>query len=102
MSQSLTLTEALDLLENGAWHSVAYVCADRKKKEGGRIIRLAECRMHPQSTRTDTSNEVKTQDKFKRRPHHSEHATRNLQLRNGLVRKFHIHLLFSINNYRVL
>lgn len=101
MSQSLTLTEALNLLENGAWHSVAYVTADRNKKEGGRIVRIPECKIIPHHNNDFAGKTVISPDASKKQKHY-KHATRNLTLRNGLTRKAHIHLLFSINNYRIL
>ena len=98
----LTISEALTILEDGNWHSVAYVSADTNKNEGGRIVRIPRCRIHshvnlkhsaqPQSPSVHTG---KTQ-------RHSIHATRNLMLANGRYRKMHIYTLFSVDQTQVI
>jgi hypothetical protein len=114
---NFTLTEALDILQNGAWHSVAYITADRAKKQGGKVIRIKECRVIPKhnlhlleakalanSTGQFPSSGGVGVEKIrlsKAQNHHSN-ATRNLTLRNAQVRKMHIHTLFSLNNIPIL
>jgi len=103
MNQSLTIAEALTLLENGAWHSVAYVSANRAKSKGGEIIRIDQChilqRDNTHATKASTAEVTHTSKKAQ---NHSENATRNLRLRNGMIRKMHIYLLFSLNNIPVI
>lgn len=104
MINGFTLTEALNTLENGDWHAIAYVSADRKKKEAGRIIRIPECRIlahENRHQRTGDPHQPKPATAGKSQ-NHSLNATRNVRLRNGLVRKFNIYLLFSLDNLPVL
>lgn len=119
--EKFTLTEALDILQNGAWHSVAYITADRAKKTGGKVIRIKECRVIPKhnlhlleakalakSPIPDPSLPrvggagVEKSPRFSKSQNHHSNATRNLTLRNGEVRKMHIHTIFSLNNIPIL
>ena len=102
-----TISEALTRLEDGAWHNVAYISADVNKKTGGKIVRIHECMLLPQDN-LDTPeaslklSSGKTSDIARRKQNHSKNATRNLRLRNGLVRKLHIYTLFSVDKTPVL
>ena len=94
----LTISEALTTLEDGNWHSVAFVTADAFKKSGGKIIRIPKCRIHREkNTLQPAKSEPGT-----RVQRHSRHATRNLSLPNGMMRKIHIYMLFSVDQNRVL
>lgn len=95
----LTLTEALNTLENGHWHDVAYVSADVAKKTGGSIVRIKECMILPNENNHVTKNAGIVPKKSQA---HSLNATRNLRLRNGRIRKMHIYLLFSLDNNPIL
>jgi hypothetical protein len=103
MIHTLTIAEALTMLENGAWHSVAYVSANRSKQQGGEIIRIDQChilqRDNTHVAQVSTAEVVHT---TKKSQNHSLNATRNLRLRNGAIRKMHIYLLFSLNNIPVI
>lgn len=99
----LTLSEALDILEDGNFHSLAYVTADRTKQNGGKIIRIKSGRIvkHEQNhlfTQPKSSESGTTHKK----QNHSEHATRNIRLENGGIRKIHIYTLFSVNNIQLV
>ena len=99
----LTISEALTRLEDGKWHSVAYVKADLNKKAGGQIIRIKECRMQKEHNATSVSEgQMSGNESMKKSQRHSLHATRNLQLRNGLFRKMHIYTLFTVDQLPVL
>lgn len=99
MVQFMSLSDALDTLEDGQWHEVAYVSANRSKNTGGRIVRIDECKI-------DRKKQEWTQDKesdFATKAHnHSANATRNLLLSNGEIRKMHIYLLFMVDQNKVL
>ena len=99
----LTISEALNILEDGNFHSLAYVTADRAKNTGGKIIRIKSGRIakHEQNHLYQNSNTVAS-DRNSKRQNHSEHATRNILLENGERRKMHIYTLFSVNNQSVL
>lgn len=96
---NLTISEALTLLEDGRYHSVAYVSGDVNRKEGGRIIRIKECQIIPHHNKHVVSELPITPVKSQA---HSLNATRNLHLRNGMIRKMHIYFLFSVDKIPVL
>jgi hypothetical protein len=96
-SKTLTIGEALRLLEDGNWHSIAYVTADRQKQEGGKIVRIKDCALRPKENLN-----IQNSTSESKRQYHFANATRNVRLRNGLVRKFHIHTLFAVDNIPVL
>lgn len=96
-----TLSEALNILENGSFHSLAYVSLDKNRViESGKIIRIAAGKI----LKHENSNQVKEDNTpvQKKSQRHYQHATRNLRLQNNEVRKFHIHTLFMLNNQPVL
>lgn len=99
----LTLSEALTILEDGNFHSLAYVTSDRLKKTGGKIIRIHAGRIvrHEQN-HLHTIKASQEQGTSKKSQNHSEHATRNIRLENGGIRKMHIYTLFSVNNIPLL
>lgn len=97
--QKLTISEALTLLEDGRYHEVAYVSANNAKQEGGRIIRIKECQIIPHHNKHVAKDLPVTPVKSQA---HSLNATRNLHLRNGLIRKMHIYLLFHVDKIPVL
>jgi len=106
----LTISEALQRLEDGAWHSVAYVAADVNREVGGRIVRIKECKLlrHdnmdvlPENLKNNSGNLSDQSDRRRRKQNHSRNATRNLRLRNGLTRKVHIYTLYSVDKIPVL
>ena len=99
----VTIAEALALLEDGNYHSVAYVSADSNKHTGGKIIRLPHCQILSQLNTPGNANANVTTDHAPgKSQRHSIHATRNLRLKNGMVRKMHIYTLFLIDNLLVL
>lgn len=99
----LTLSEALDILEDGNFHSLAFVTADRAKQTGGKIIRIAAARIVRHEQNHLYANKPTTEIGVNRKKqNHSEHATRNIRLENGGIRKLHIYTLFSVNNIPLL
>ena len=104
--KSYTLSQALTLLENGYFHEVAYVSANRNKNEGGKIARIDRCRINPHHQQTKPNSYVTSltpaAEQNKKTANHKEHATRNLMLENGEIRKAHIHLIFSLNQTQII
>lgn len=101
--QKLTISEALNILEDGDYHSLAYVTADRAKRTGGKIIRIKAGRIvrHEQN-HLYRGAETTSQSGNSKSQNHSQHGTRNILLENGERRKMHIYTLFSVNNIPVL
>ena len=98
----LTISEALSILENGDWHSVAYVSADANKNEGGKIVRIPRCRIYSHVNRTNSTQPQSPSVHIGKTQRHSIHATRNLLLANGKYRKMHIYTLFSVDQTPVI
>ena len=92
----------LDLLNDGKWHSVAYITADANKRQGGRIQRIKECRIVTKNDPGIPSTRTRLSKSRKKSAHHALHATRNLTLRNNLIRKAHIYTIFQIDNTPVI
>lgn len=99
----LTLQEALTRLEDGKWHEVAYLSADVNKKDGGKIVRIPSCKIinHTNLKKSDEGL-VSLNAHARKSQNHHLNATRNLTLKNDLMRKMHIYLLFSIDKMAVL
>lgn len=93
----LTMAEALTRLEDGNLHNIAYVSVDHKRKTGGKIIRIDDCRLPERKEWTKEKIVVDTG-----KQNHSVNATRNLILSNQQKRKMHIHTLFMIDGIAVL
>lgn len=103
MNHTLTIAEALTMLENGAWHSIAYVSSNRSKQQGGEIIRIEQCHiLHRDNNHVVQQSTTESVHTTKKSQNHSLNATRNLRLRNGSIRKMHIYLIFSLNNIPVI
>ena len=100
--QKYSLTEALNILQNGYFHSVAYVSANRNKNEGGKIIRIKECQIIPHEQDGQNNIVRVTKDDTAKKQNHSVNATRNLHLRNGSIRKMHLYAFFSLNNCAIV
>lgn len=101
----LTLSEALTNLENGQWHSITYISADVQKNEAGKIIRIKECRLESQTNSHVKSTNTTAQpipERSRKSANHRQNATRNLRLRNNMIRKCHIHLIHSLNSTPVI
>lgn len=100
----LDLKDALDLLDTGQWVSIAYVSYDEKRGTAGNIIRLKRCRLLTGEASNTSPRAAGTQSVpiGRKNPNHYDHATRNVKLANGQLRKFHIRLLFAINNKKIL
>jgi len=96
------LKEALDILDSGEWVSLGYVCADKRRNSYGDIIRIPKCRLlkaGPSAANSERTSEI---IRYSRNPNHDEHATRNLQLAGGAIRKVHIRLIFYIKDTKIL
>ncbi len=99
MAGVLNISQALAILADGAWHNISYISANVNKNTGGEVIRIAQCKLETNKN----LNHVKSNDiADSKAQNHYYNATRNVTLRNGLFRKFHIYLLFSIDNISIL
>lgn len=93
----LSLAEALNRLEDGNVHNVAFVSIDHKRQSGGKIVRINDCRL-PEKKEWSIQKETIN----KSAQNHSINATRNLILKNDQTRKMHIHTLFAVDGLAVI
>jgi hypothetical protein len=99
--QTITLNNALDILQDGNYHSVGYVTANQDKKTGGEIVRIKECKII-NHVNNPANGGNPTNVVIYKPQNHGKHATRNLSLSNGIIRKIHIFLLFKLDNYSIV
>ena len=93
----LTMAEALNRLEDGNFHNVAYVSFDAKRKSAGKIIRIDDCRLPERKEWIRDKKKSNTTAQ-----NHSDNATRNLILKSNQTRKMHIHSLFMVDSIKVI
>lgn len=102
------LGDALGLMvdenKNPVPFSVTYVTCDIERKKGGDIIKLEKCMLSKKNVDYEKSG---FQDPdapvtgFTKNPNHYGHATRNVVLPNGHVKKIHIRLILEFNGQKV-
>jgi len=103
---AVTLQEAIAELEAGDWVQLRFLTADVNKGTGGQVIEIAKCRIArnrqpaPSPVKRDGSDERTTG--ITKDPSHNLHFTRNLELPNKQVRKFHPILMTHINHQPVI
>lgn len=98
------LKEALSEIKNGGLFSISFVTLDENRKKGGDIISLDKCLL----ASLDDDSKIKkgfevigNKTDFKKSPSHYEHATRNVVLENGHIKKIHIRLILTFNNKKL-
>mgnify|MGYP007022319620 CR=1 FL=1 len=83
--------------------SISYWKCDLSRNKGGDIMKLDDVILSTNEHKMDRpfaeSDPPKTE--FSKKPNHYEHATRNVLLKNGMRRKFHIRLLREFNGKKV-
>lgn len=94
---SITLKEAIEMMDSGAYFSIDFVTADMRRGTGGEWIHLPRCRKNPRQTKAEKEAEKMRVLRPKRDPRHYENSTRNLLLANGEIRKVHLRLIRKIN-----
>lgn len=98
------LRDALTEMNEGKPFSISFITCDQERKTGGDLMKLEDVILsfnqnhiekfgfdEPESNVTD----------IRKAPRHYEHATRNVLLKNGMRRKFHIRLLLEFNGQKV-
>lgn len=104
----IDLKGALDILDTGKWVSLSFVKYNLvNTKDNGAICRIERCRLLRKELAEHNMPAIKgytksAKPKASRNPNHYDNATRNVQLYNGQIRKFHIRLLFEINGQKLL
>lgn len=98
------LNDALRTMRNGEPFSVSFITLDENRKKGGDIISLEKCLLpssENESKKLNGFESIENKTDFKKKPNHYEHATRNVLLENGHIKKFHIRLMLHFNDKKV-
>lgn len=98
------LKDALSEIKNGIPFSISFVTLDENRKKGGDIISLQKCILASvdNDSKKDKGFEViGNKTDFRKSPNHYEHATRNVLLQNGHIKKIHIRLMLTFNDKKV-
>jgi len=98
----ITLKEALNTIHSGEKFSISFVTADRSRKSGGEIREYEDCVLSSiKDDKFRTSSRHNENPFIIKRQNHYAHATRNILLPNGKIRKIHIWLITRINGNKV-
>jgi hypothetical protein len=98
------LKEALSEMNEPKPFSILFVTCDIKRKTGGDLIKLENVILSFNENRAkrlgfETPEPPVTE--FTKQANHYENASRNVLLKNGLRKKFHIRLLLEFNGKKV-
>ena len=105
---AITMKEALDILEGSDWVKLRFITADALRGTGGQVIELPKCRLaknrQPKQAKSTTNTNTHSSDNglIKRNPNHNYHFTRNVELPNTRLVKFHPPLLTHIHSIPIL
>jgi hypothetical protein len=98
------LKDALAEMKKPEPFSLSYVTCDQHRRTGGEIMKLEKVLLSHNENMSEelgfAAPEKGTSGRT-RRPRHREHATRNVILPNGKIRKFHIRLMLQFNGKKV-
>ncbi len=98
------LSEVLKEMAEPNPFSITFVTCDIKRKTGGDIIKLENVILSFQDHRAEElgfERPAMPVTEFSKKANHYDHASRNVLLKNGLRKKFHIRLLLEFNGQKV-
>jgi len=98
------LKDALKEMDDPNPFSIVYTTCDINRKTGGEIFKLDNVILSFNENRAEKLGfESPTQGVtgFTKKANHYDHASRNVLLKNGLRKKFHIRLLLEFNGKKV-
>lgn len=98
------LKDALDQMNEPKRFSFSFVTCDINRKTGGDIIKLEDVILSFNENKAGKLGFEKPEPNvtgFSKRANHYEHASRNVLLKNGMRKKFHIRLLLEFNGQKV-
>ena len=80
----------------------AWTC-NRYSKSGGKLRRFVNAKLlaRDKNSKSNLTTEATAISKIKKNPQHFQNRTRNIELKNGNIRKIHIRLIDSINGKKV-
>jgi hypothetical protein len=98
--------ETMDEQDKPAKFQIKYVSANRIQGTGGEIIELKDACKCSGKTKEgklifSVKKSISSNDHPSKDPQHWTHATRNILLPNGQIRKAHTRLIIEFNNQQV-
>jgi hypothetical protein len=100
--QTVSLKEALEILEGEQWVKLSCLTADLVKNTGGKVVHYLAARIARRKTLEQSGAATVGSSDMKRPANHNLNFTRNIELKNGQIRKIHPILIFSIENMKVV
>jgi len=106
---SITLKQALAIMESGEVFSIEYVTCDHQKKQGGKKISFKEAKLLQRKKNKPTTSpgiEKTTDSRIKtlksKSPNHKTWFTRNIRIlqsgkETGMIKKIHPPLIIKFN-----
>jgi len=98
------LKDVLEEMAEPKPFSITFVTCDVNRKTGGDIIKLENVILSFNDHRAEKlgfESPALPVTGFSKKPNHYDHASRNVLLKNGLRKKFHIRLLLEFNGQKV-
>lgn len=105
MSSTITLREALSVIDGKGPFALKVITADVNRGTGGEELLIPMAWKHTaKTTREEQALQKKSETvaRYSRNPNHYDNSTRNLKLPNGEIRKIHIRLIREVNGKTVL
>lgn len=98
-------SDMLRRMEHGEVFTLQYVKYDRRRKTGGELVTLENCRKH-QAGRTNTGQArpegaIPAQRIEKWNPNHTVNGTINIKTNGGHIKKVHTRLIVKFNQQEV-
>lgn len=103
-NDSILFKDMIAYIDSGQPFSLSFVTYDKKRDTGGEWINVKSAVKFMSKPAQQKSIDA-AQPSFtsvSRNPKHFENATRNIKLKNGVIRKVHIRLIRLFNNKKVI
>lgn len=99
----ISLSKALDQLSKGHFLDVVLIGYNRSTGKGGEIRRVrGRLLARYDGNRSNPVEQNNIKIKQGKKTNHYENATRDLQLENGSIMRFHIYLLVYVGDKKVI
>ena len=103
MSEKITLREAINIIRSGVKFNIAFCTYDGKRKHGGNIEKYENCTILSHVNENKKQNTIHTNSALvHKNPYHWQNDTINILLANNEIRKIHVHLIESINQFEII
>ena len=101
MNETITLSNAMNIIKSGATFDIEYCSFDEKRNKGGDKISLKNCRILSVKNEFN-KNKSFDNNSISKMPNHWINDTINIMLANSEVSKIHVHLIEKLNKYEIV